>query len=96
MIIRPDMRRFKIFDVLIEFKYVKLGDVKMTGEQARKASFAALQRLPVLQQQMAQAQQQARDYGDALRRKYPELRLKRYAVVALGFERLWGEAVPEP
>ncbi len=93
MIIRPDMRRFTIFDVLIEFKYVKLGEVKMSGEQARKASLQTLRQLPLMQQQMEAAAQQARDYGNALERKYPDLRLKRFAVVAVGFERLWWEAV---
>ncbi len=93
MIIRPDMRRFKIFDVLIEFKYVKLGDVKMTGEQARTAPLKTLQQLPLMRQGMEQAQKQAKDYGDALSRKYADLRLKRFAVVALGFERLWWEIV---
>jgi hypothetical protein len=33
MIIRPDMRRFKIFDVLIEFKYVSLKDAVLTGQK---------------------------------------------------------------
>ncbi len=93
MIIRPDMRRFKIFDVLIEFKYIKLGDVKMTGEQVRKAETDALKKLTVLHQAMERAKQQTKDYGDALERKYPDLRLKRFAVVALGFERLWWEEV---
>ncbi len=93
MIIRPDMRRFKIFDVLLEFKYVKLGDIKMTGEQVRKADLQTLQQSPLMQQQMNAAKQQARDYGDALQRKYPDLRLKRFAVVAVGFERLWWAAI---
>ena len=93
MIIRPDMRRFKISDVVIEFKYLKLGDLKMTAEQIRKTDAQALQQLPLMKQQMQDAKQQAIDYGDALRRKYPNLRLKRFAVVAVGFERLWWEAV---
>ncbi len=93
MVIRPDMRRFAIFDVLIEFKYVKLGDLKMTGEQVRKTNVHALQQIPLMQQEMQAAQQQATDYGDALRRKYPDLQLKRFAVVAVGFERLWWKAV---
>lgn len=93
MIIRPDMRRFTIFDVLIEFKYLKLSDLNMTGEQVRAAEITVLQQLPVVAQHIAAARQQARGYGDALQRKYPELRLKRFAVVALGFERLCWERV---
>jgi hypothetical protein len=94
MIVRPDMRRFTIFDVVIEFKYVKLGELKMSGEQIRNARLQTLRQIPLMQQQMEAARQQARDYGDALERKYPALRLKRFAVVAVGFERLWWEAVP--
>ena len=30
-------------------------------------------------------------YGDALERKYENLRLKRFTVVSLGFERLWAK-----
>ncbi|MCP4395739.1 MAG: AAA family ATPase [bacterium] len=94
MIIRPDMRRFKISDVLIEFKYIKLKDIKMTGEQVRKTNLQTLQQIPLMQREMNAARQQATDYGDALQRKYPDLRLKRFAVVAVGFERLWWEVVP--
>ncbi len=93
MIIRPDMRRFKIFDVLIEFKYVKIGSLDMSAERIRKASLHTLQQIPLMQREMQQATQQATDYGDALQRKYPDLRLKRFAVVALGFERLWWKAI---
>ncbi len=94
MIIRPDMRRFKIFDVLIEFKYVSIKDINMNGKQIRKASLQTLQQIPLIQSEMQAATQQATDYGDALQRKYPDLRLKRFAVVAVGFERLWWEVVP--
>ncbi|CAN2039237.1 hypothetical protein GMMP15_1110024 [Candidatus Magnetomoraceae bacterium gMMP-15] len=38
---------------------------------------------------MKEAKKQLKDYGDELERKYHDLRLKRYAVVSLGFERLW-------
>jgi len=31
MIIRPDMRKYKLFDILIEFKYVRLSDAEVTG-----------------------------------------------------------------
>ncbi len=93
MIIRPDMRRFKIFDVLIEFKYVKLKHINMSAEQIRKASVKTLQQIPLIQRQMKDARQQTTDYGDALHCKYPDLRLKRFAVVSVGFERLWWESV---
>ena len=38
MIIRPDKRYGKVFDVLIEFKFVKLKDAGMSAAAARKLS----------------------------------------------------------
>ncbi len=93
MIIRPDMRRFNIFDVLIEFKYIKLGDAGVTGEQARQLTREELTTIPVMITQMKNAREQAGRYGDELEKKYHDLRLRRYAVVALGFERIWWEEI---
>ncbi len=93
MIIRPDMRRFKIFDILIEFKYVSLKQVGLTGEKARKLNIKELQSIPAMQTKMKEAKNQAQKYGDALEQKYDNLRLKRYAVVSLGFERVCWETV---
>ena len=36
LIVRPDMRRFPALDLLLEFKYVSLQDLKLTGEQVRE------------------------------------------------------------
>ena len=91
MIIRPDMRRFKIFDILIEFKYVSLKDAGLSGDEARELSTEDLRSLPVMQSAMEDAKRQVGQYGDALEQKYGSLRLKRYAVASLGFERLWWE-----
>ncbi|OQY59936.1 MAG: hypothetical protein B6245_04170 [Desulfobacteraceae bacterium 4572_88] len=43
--------------------------------------------------QMKDAEDQVRNYGDALERKYDRMRLRRYAVVSLGFERLWWKEI---
>ena len=93
MIIRPDMRRFKILDVLIEFKYVTLKDAGLSGQKARKLSMEALKGVAAMQKRMEEAREQATQYGDALERKYGNLRLKRCAVVSLAFERLWCETI---
>ncbi|MDM8537576.1 AAA family ATPase, partial [Desulfobacterales bacterium HSG17] len=45
MIIRPDMRQFEILDILIEFKYVKLKDAEISGEQAGKLTKDELQNI---------------------------------------------------
>jgi hypothetical protein len=89
MIIRPDMRKYQIFDVLIEFKYLTLKDAGMSGEQAKGLTAEALKELPGMAKKMAEARDQAVRYGDELQKKYGNLRLRRYAVVSLGFERIW-------
>ncbi|MDL1985609.1 MAG: ATP-binding protein [Deltaproteobacteria bacterium] len=88
MIIRPDMRRFKILDILIEFKYVSLKQSGLTGKKVRKLSIKELQAIPVMRAKMEEAKKQVEQYGNALEQKYDNLRLKRFAVVSLGFERL--------
>ncbi|MFP4032050.1 MAG: hypothetical protein ACLFTV_10845 [Desulfococcaceae bacterium] len=93
MIIRPDMRKYEIFDVLIEFKYLTLKEAGMSGEQAKKLTREALREPPGMAKKMAEARDRAIRYGDELRKKYGNLRLRRYAVVSLGFERIWWEEV---
>ena len=93
MIIRPDMRKFKIFDVLIEFKYVSLKKAGLTGEQAKSLSVQELREIPEMKSEMEAAKKQIKSYGDELEKKYRDLRLKRFAVVSLGFERLWWESL---
>ncbi|MEA3385048.1 MAG: PD-(D/E)XK nuclease domain-containing protein [Thermodesulfobacteriota bacterium] len=97
MIIRPDMRRFKILDVLIEFKFVSLKDAGLTGEEARELSMEDLEAIPAMQAKMKEAKKQVKQYGNAMEQEYNDLRLNRYAVVSLGFERLlWqGETLIE-
>jgi hypothetical protein len=93
MIIRPDMRRFQILDVLIEFKFVTLNNAGMTGEAARELAPEELQKIPAMVSEMETARDQLKQYGDALEKKHGNLRLRRFAVVSLGFERIWWEAV---
>ncbi|MBF0200862.1 MAG: AAA family ATPase [Desulfamplus sp.] len=88
MIIRPDKRRFKISDVLIEFKFVTLQDVKMTGEEAKNLSKNVLYQLPSIKSALEAGQRQVLEYGRKLDEKYGNLRLKKFVVVALGFERV--------
>ncbi len=53
-----------------------------------------LQNLPRMVAEKKEAGEQIKRYGDALEKKYGNaLRLRRYAVVSLGFERPWGEEI---
>ncbi len=94
MIIRPDMRRFEVLDILIEFKYLSLDEVGLTGEGVRGMSREELRSLPQVEEKLAQARTQLGKYRPLLEAKYGDLlRLHTYAVVSLGFDRLVWEEV---
>ena len=93
MIIRPDMRRFDILDILIEFKFVRLKDAGLTGEEARKLDRDRLGSLPQMAREIDDAKAQLKKYGAALEKRHDDLRLRKYAVVSLGFERIWWQEV---
>ncbi|MEE4355327.1 MAG: AAA family ATPase [Desulfococcaceae bacterium] len=93
MIIRPDMRKYQILDILIEFKFVKLKEAGLSGEQARKLTQEELRSLPQMVREMENARIQVKDYGEILEKRHGNLRLRKYAVVSLGFERIWGEEI---
>ncbi len=101
LIVRPDARQYQVYDLLLEFKFVKLGDLGLSGEQARALSRAELAALPLVKQKLAEARAQAPAYRREVEERYQSgmrgamkmtLRLRTFAVVALGFERLvWEE-----
>ena len=98
MIIRPEMRQYSVFDLLIEFKYVPLKGLtaeggRLTGDAVAAKSEADLAGLSAVQEAFSQAQAQLEAYRQTLTRKYgPALKLRTYTVVAVGFERLlWVE-----
>ncbi len=93
MIIRPDARRFTILDILIEFKFVKLKTAGLSGTQAKELSQEELRNLEPMKEQMEDAKKQVKDYGEVLEKRHGNLRLRKYAVVSLGFELIWWEEV---
>jgi hypothetical protein len=98
MIVRPDMRQYQVLDLLLEFKFVKLGEANVSGEDARGMSREELTALAPIRQKLVEARSQAPVYRQELIDRYrvgmgQELRLHAYAVVALGFERLVWEKI---
>lgn len=94
MIVRPEMRQYQLLDILIEFKYVKLTEAGLSGEETRQLSMAELKDLPKVEKKLAEARTKLHAYRRALEAKYGgTLRLRTYAVVALGFDRLVWEEV---
>ncbi len=88
MIIRPDKRYGKIFDILIEFKFVKLKDAGISAEQARQLSENELEQISEIAKQIKGGEKQVQEYGKKLEQRYGNLRLQKFVVVALGFERV--------
>jgi hypothetical protein len=93
LILRPEMRRYQLLDILIEFKYVALTEAQLTRKQACSLSAAEVAALPAVQAKLAEAKARLPNYRQALTQRYgAALRLRTYAVVALGFDRLvWAE-----
>ncbi|GAB6059141.1 AAA family ATPase [Desulfonatronum parangueonense] len=93
MIIRPDARRFTILDILIEFKFVTLKDAGISGERALGMNAEDLRGLRLMRQAMDEARDQVGRNMEILNQRYGNLRLRGYAVVSLGFERIWWEEI---
>ncbi|KPA15109.1 AAA-ATPase [Candidatus Magnetomorum sp. HK-1] len=93
MILRPDKRHFQTHDILIEFKYVKLSKANLSGEQAKKLTLDELKNINCIKKAMDEAKEQSLDYAKELAATYRKLSLKSFAVVCIGFERLYWEKV---
>ena len=89
MIVRPDMREYRVLDILIEFKFVSLNDAGLDGETARIMDREALEALPAVQAKQREAKTGIERYQTRLVDKFGDsLRLHSFSVVAIGFERL--------
>ncbi|MGH9840906.1 MAG: AAA family ATPase [Blastocatellia bacterium] len=97
MIVRAEARQHSIFDFLLEFKFVKLGEAGLSGEALREMSREELAAIPLIRQRLAEARTQAADYLHGLREQHrTEFRPRVYTVVAIGFERLVWEEIEQP
>jgi hypothetical protein len=97
LLVREQMRRYGLFDLLLELKLVRRSELGKTGEQLRALSEEELRALPPVNAALSEARTQAAAYRDALIARFgPEtLKLRCFAVVAVGFERMLGEEVTE-
>lgn len=89
------MRRHGLFDVLFQFKLVRLKEVKKKGHELAEMAETELRELPKVAATFSEARNQLRRYGDALVRRFGRdtIRPRSYIVVAIGFERIFGEEV---
>ncbi len=88
MIIRPDKRYGKVFDVLIEFKFVRLKEAGINADKAQDLAEDELVLIPEVANQLTDGEKQVLEYGNKLEQRYGNLRLQKFVVVALGFERV--------
>nr|VFJ44637.1 MAG: PD-(D/E)XK nuclease superfamily protein [Candidatus Kentron sp. FM]VFJ56092.1 MAG: PD-(D/E)XK nuclease superfamily protein [Candidatus Kentron sp. FM]VFK06327.1 MAG: PD-(D/E)XK nuclease superfamily protein [Candidatus Kentron sp. FM] len=89
LILRPDTRKYKLLDHLLEFKYLPWKGLGIKSEAARAMSREALRELPPVAEQLNVAKAQLARYREILERVYGEkLRLHTHAVVCIGLERL--------
>lgn len=93
LIVRTDRRMTGALDLLLEFKYVSLKDLNLTGEQVREQSRDALAALPVVRTALEAAGNQAQRYGAALSERYGLTDPRLYAVVGIGLERVVWQTV---
>ena len=104
MLIRPEMRHFSVYDLLIEFKYLPLNKIdkatgdkkKLTGAEVRQMSPATLLTLNAVKEQFASARLQLQGYRRTLQQKYGAvLKLRTYAIVSVGVDRILWEEVED-
>ncbi|MBK1619896.1 AAA family ATPase [Lamprobacter modestohalophilus] len=95
LMVREEMRRFALLDHLLQFKYLSLQDLNLSGESVREQPRDALAALPVVASALDTAEAQLARHRLGLEQAYGErLRLHTHAVVALGFERLVWRSSP--
>ncbi len=89
LIVRPDMRQYRVLDILIEFKFVSLKEAGLDGKTLETMDHEALRALPAVQEKQREAAAGLARYQAKLKTKFGDLpRLRSFSVVAVGFERL--------
>nr|VFJ99685.1 MAG: PD-(D/E)XK nuclease superfamily protein [Candidatus Kentron sp. LFY] len=89
LIIRPDMRKYRLLDHLLEFKYLSLKELGSSDEEIKGKTREELRALPRVAAALNEAKQQLARYRTTLQNAYGDkLRLHTHAAVALGLARL--------
>ena len=95
LLLRPDARDTPLADLLLEFKLVKPEELGQDAARLDVLERGELAGLPPVATALEQAATQARRYRAGLEARYGDsLRLRSYAVVAIGFVRLVAREVP--
>ncbi|NMQ19783.1 AAA family ATPase [Candidatus Competibacter phosphatis] len=87
--VRSDMRQYALLDHLLEFKTVSLKEAGLSGADLAAKTWEELRALPVVAEQLREAEMQLTAYRETLKRTDGEsLKLRTHAVVSIGLERL--------
>lgn len=109
MLLRPGMRHTELYDILIEFKHLRLNEATeavpakkgtttrraLKGEEVKSRSRDELMALDNARAKLDEARNQIHDYQQKLVREHGEdLNLRCYAVMSVGFDRIvWEEVI---
>jgi len=94
MIVRPDFRQGPLRDFIFEFKYLKLAEVKLSGDSVKQLTLSELKALEPVKEKLAESKEQLLDYQTRLESKLgEELKLQLISIVAVGFDRLVWQTV---
>jgi len=92
MVVRPDLRDLDFLDVIIEFKYIALKDLGLSGEEVKKMDEGKLMSMNQIRETIKQGKDQVRQYASKLRPELeviaPQFNPRLWVVVALGLERI--------
>jgi hypothetical protein len=95
LLVRPELRGGRLFDVVFEFKLVRRDQLGRKGQELREMDEDALRELTPVARAFEEARAQVARYRAALLERFgtDALNLRCYVVVAVGLERMLGEEV---
>ena len=88
LMVRPDKRGQGVSDILIEFKYLGLNQLGLSGEAVRGLSDEELRTHAEVEKVMDEAKSQLDRYEAGLLAKHSQVSLRKYVVVGVGLERI--------
>ena len=96
LLLRPDARDTGLFDLLLEFKYLAPQKLGNDAQKLEVLSRSALSEHPVVQEAFDRAVSQVKRYREGIEERFGDtLRLRSWAVVAVGLDRLVAREVGE-
>lgn len=94
LIVRPELRNPKRFDLLFELKLVRKKDLNQTAEALKDMPEVKLRTLPAVKSALEKAKTQTLRYAQALKARFGDvLNLRCFVVVAVDLERIVADEI---